>query len=138
MKPIACVIVVLLAGGTALQASASGDHAKGQPPPHARSGKHKGSDTSVGVHIVFAPAEVTVLRDYYGPRYRDLPPGLQKKVARGGTLPPGWQKRFAPFPPDLERRLIVLPVGYRRGVIDGHAVIYDSRTHVIVDIAVLF
>jgi hypothetical protein len=29
-------------------------------------------------------------------------------------------------------------VGYRRGLIDGHAVIYDSRTNVIVDVAVLF
>ena len=26
---------------------------------------------------------------------KKLPPGLQKKVDRGGTLPPGWQKKLA-------------------------------------------
>ena len=36
-----------------------------------------------------------------GPAYakkdkgNQLPPGLQKKVARGGDLPPGWQKKLA-------------------------------------------
>jgi hypothetical protein len=51
-----------------------------------------------------------------GPRYRTLPRGLQKKLARTGQLPPG----------------------YRRGVVDGHAVIFDDRTHVLLDVAVLF
>ena len=26
--------------------------------------------------------------------HKDLPPGLQKKAARGEPLPPGWQKRY--------------------------------------------
>ena len=52
---------------------------------------------------------MTILRNYYAPRYRNLPPGLQKKVARGGQLPPGWQKKFEPFPVVLERQLPVLP-----------------------------
>lgn len=55
-----------------------------------------------------------------------------------GELPPGWKKKFEPFPVALERQLTMLPSSYRRGVIDGHAVIYNSRTHVIVDVAVLF
>jgi hypothetical protein len=63
---------------------------------------------------------------------------LQKKVARGGSLPPGWQKKFEPFPSVLERRLSPLPSGYRRGVLEGHAVIFNSRTNIIVDFAVLF
>ena len=90
------------------------------------------------VHITFSTHEVGVIRDYYAPRYRPLPPGLQKKLARTGQLPPGWQKKFEPFPADIERRLVVLPAGYRRGVVDGHAVIFDDRTHVLVDVAVLF
>lgn len=35
---------------------------------------------------------------------RNLPPGLAKKVARGGDLPPGWQKKVSrgnTFPGDL-------------------------------------
>jgi hypothetical protein len=33
---------------------------------------------------------------------------------------------------------VELPTGYQRGVIDGHAVIYNPRTQVIVDLALLF
>ena len=28
-------------------------------------------------------------------KHKSLPPGLAKKVARGGDLPPGWQKKIA-------------------------------------------
>ena len=31
-----------------------------------------------------------------------------------------------------------LPTPYKRGVLDGHAVIYSSRSNVIIDVAVLF
>ena len=94
--------------------------------------------TRVDVHVAFGSADVVILRDHYEPRYRNLPPGLQKKVARGGELPPGWKKKFEPFPVAIERRLPPLPAGYSRGVIDAHAVIYNTRTNVIVDVAMLF
>jgi hypothetical protein len=42
-----------------------------------------------------------------------------------------------PFPAELERNCAPLPAGYRRGVIDAHAVIYNSRG-AIIDVAVLF
>jgi hypothetical protein len=42
-----------------------------------------------------------------------------------------------PLPATLERECAPLPAGYRRGVIDAHAVIYDSHG-IIVDVAVLF
>jgi hypothetical protein len=76
--------------------------------------------------------------EYYAPRYQRLPPGLQKKLRRTGQLPPGWQKRLAPFPVVVERQLIVLPHGYRRGVLDGHAVVFDPRNQSIIDVADLF
>jgi hypothetical protein len=38
----------------------------------------------------------------------------------------------------VEHHLPSLPPGYGRGVIDGHAIIYNARTNVIVDLAVLF
>jgi hypothetical protein len=93
--------------------------------------------TSVDVHVSFSKRDVVIIREYYGPRYRKLPPGLQKKLARTGTLPPGWQKKMEPFPVRLERDLVVLPRGYRRGVLDGHAVIYRPDTQVIIDVAIL-
>lgn len=90
------------------------------------------------VHVVFSNADVRVLRDYYAPRYRSLPPGLQKKYARTGQLPPGWAKRMQPIPVFIERQLVVLPPDYRRGVVDGNAVIYSPRRGVIIDATVLF
>jgi hypothetical protein len=96
------------------------------------------TDTRVAVQVTFSSADVRIIREHYAPRYRNLPPGLRKKVARGGALPPGWQKKYEPFPEALERRLVRLSPEYRRGVFDGHAVIYDRRSDLVIDVAVLF
>lgn len=128
---------LLMAGATL--AADPPDRGKGKKKePRAASVQPKGGNGGASVSVVFVSGDVAMLRTHYAPRYRSLPPGLQKKVARGGQLPPGWQKKFEPFPVALERQLQPLPQGYRRGVLDGHAVIYNSRTNVIVDLAVLF
>jgi hypothetical protein len=112
-----------------------GDQAKVAAPAQPR----------VAVHVSNAPRaeyftveQVRVVREYYGPKYRKLPPGLQKKYARTGQLPPGWEKRMEPLPVVIERELPRLPEGHRRGVIDGHAIVYNSRAGTIIDVAVLF
>ena len=60
-----------------------------------------------------------------GKKKKNLPPGLQKKLARGGELPPGWQKKVArgevldwrlysrsvKLPQDLLRRLPAISQG---------------------------
>lgn len=125
----------VIAGSVAIAAPSQGKsrkHAKQERAGYERDA------VRTSVHVVFATSEVTIIRNHYAGQYRNLPPGLRKKVARGGQLPPGWQKKFEPFPVALEHRLPVLPPEYRRGVFDGHAVIYDTRSHVIVDVAVLF
>ena len=139
MKPLIYVtFAVLLLNGTARGAERPDASRKGKN--HSKRervhGDNRGND--VAVRVVFSSRDRRVIREYYAPQYRNLPPGLQKKLARTGQLPPGWQKKMQPFPVAVERELVVLPTGYQRGVIDGHAVIYDSRTHVIVDLAVLF
>lgn len=88
--------------------------------------------------LYFSVEHVRVIREYYKPQHRTLPPGLQKKYARTGQLPPGWQKKMEPLPVAIEREMPRLPDGYRRGVIDGHAVVYSSRAGTIVDVAVVF
>jgi hypothetical protein len=104
----------------------------------AHKGHASGSQLSGSVHVVFSTDDVRVIREYYAPRYRALPPGLQKKYARTGQLPPGWQKKLQPLDPVVERRLVALPAGYRRGIVDGRAVIMDDRAHVLIDMAVVF
>ena len=94
--------------------------------------RHSGSD------VYFTPGRVQVIREYYEPQYRSLPPGLKKKLYRTGQLPPGWQKKVRPFPVVVERRLGPLPSYYRCGVIDNYAVVYDPRRNAIIDVAPLW
>jgi hypothetical protein len=133
MKRLAWTMLAALLFGTTVSAA--------PPDKNKKHGKERTTVTEtrrVGVRVAFGTGEVTILREHYATRYRNLPPGLRKKVARGGQLPPGWQKKFEPFPVAVERRLAPLSPDYRRGVIDGHAVIFNSRTNVIIDVAVLF
>jgi hypothetical protein len=74
---------------------------------------------------------VAVQRYYSGPR--DLPPGLRKKYYRTGKLPPGWQQKVQPFPPELVRVLPPPPPNCERGYLDGVAIMFDRRTRIIID-----
>ena len=132
-RRLGVLVVGLLMAGVVVESQGRGNRAAAgvdRPAPVQH--------VSGSVQILFGRQDAQIIREYYAPRYRNLPPGLQKKFERTGQLPPGWQKRFEPFPVVIERQLAALPAGYRRGVVDGHAVIFDDRTHVMVDVAVLF
>jgi len=132
------VIVTMVLLGAMPAAAAKSAKEKKQPHEKpASAADHHDSGPSGAVHVAFGTADIQLVRQHYAPQYRNLPPGLQKKLARGGSLPPGWQKKMEPFPPALEHRMPPLPAGYSRGVFDGHAVIYNTRG-MIVDVAVLF
>ncbi len=96
-----------------------------------------GGPSATAVDVRFGPDEVNVIRQYYRAHSASLPPGLQKKLARGKPLPPGWQKKLQPFPLEIENRLDP-PCGHcGRGVIDSYGVIYDKKTAIILDIVQL-
>ena len=67
-----------------------------------------------------------------------LPPGLQKQLARNGQLPPGLQKRVQPLPPALEARLTRLPEGRRRVMLNGSVILLDERKNLILDVVAVF
>jgi hypothetical protein len=125
---IGTVTIGLLLAGGVLHA----DHSK-------KSKKHAKTHDSatVAVSFTWSNRDVVVVREHYAPRHRSLPKGLQKKYAKHGHLPPGWQKKMEPLPVVIEREMVVLPAGYRRGVFDGHMVICNS-SGMIIDVAVLF
>lgn len=93
---------------------------------------------------VFTREEITLVKDYFrdnrsglppGLAKREtLPPGLERQLRKNGKLPPGLQKKVQHFPPELERRLRVLPTGYRRAVIAGNIVMMNEKTAVVYDI----
>lgn len=94
-----------------------------------------------------APLDRDVIVNYYreqpgglppGLAKRDgLPPGLDNQLRRNGTLPPGLAKKVAPLPRALEGRLPPCPPDTRRGIIGGIAVMYNSRTGLVIDSVVV-
>lgn len=83
-----------------------------------------------------------------GKHPRSLPPGLAKKVARGGRLPPGWEDKCVrgqtmpvevyrecrPLPPELSVRLPVPPVGTVTVAVGGKVVRLLEATRQILDV----
>ncbi|MGJ3257299.1 MAG: hypothetical protein ACFE0K_13370 [Alcanivorax sp.] len=94
----------------------------------------------------YSDRERDALRRHLSQRdYPSLPPGLQKKVARGGQLPPGWQKKLQvghTLNGNLDRYGQRLPVydGIRRidgvsdVVIDNEVVRVMDATQTIIDV----
>ena len=133
------MMILLLAGGFRLAgAGEPGKQKKHQNVKNSATVEtERGSGANLTVRVEFGAPDVQLVRSHYATRFNNLPPGLQKKISRGGSLPPGWQKKMEPFPVALERQLPPLPSGYSRGVFDAHAGIYNQRGNII-DIAVLF
>lgn len=130
IRIVAWLFCVCLASTCA--AGKSSGRSKGEGHPD----KSAGSSASV-VNVRFGTNDVHVIHQYYGTRAVSLPPGLQKKLARGKPLPPGWQKKLQPFPSEIDGRLGPPCGSCGRGVIDGYGVIYDKKTAIILDIAQL-
>jgi len=105
--------------------------------------------------VTFSPAERNLIRAQLLEEKRtmrrqqkSLPPGLQKKMARGRSLPPGWQKKVEPghsldyqlyrqgegLPDILLRRLPPPPVGSEIIRVDEKIIRLDSTTRTILDV----
>src|SRR5512133_1012273 len=105
-------------------------------------GKGKGHQKEKETVVVFMPADRGVITGYYrsnglppglAKRNGDLPPGLEKQLRRNGRLPPGLEKKLVLFPAEVEMRLPPCPPDVHRGFIGGVAVMYSSRTGLILD-----
>ena len=119
------LIALMAAGPLASVGLLAKDHGKGR-------GNQENQSGGAGDSRYFRHEDYEVVQRYYsGPH--DLPPGLRKKYYRTGKLPPGWQKKMQPFPPELVRVLPPPPPYCERGYIDGVAVVYDRRTRIILD-----
>jgi hypothetical protein len=104
------------------------------PPPPAREVRRE-------IHHEFRPGDRELIARYYqDPKHgpRRLPPGLAARMERGRPLPPGWRKRFRPFPVVLERQLPPVPAGCARGLVDGYAITYSRRTGLVIDVFAAF
>lgn len=116
------------------------------PAPHAGKGlKHKPGGDEAGQRapaLSFSAAETQRLQDFYLQRpslieasRKDLPPGIRKKLARGGTLPPGLQNRV--IQDSVRHTLPPLPNGYERVIVDGRVLLIELATRAILDALIL-
>lgn len=137
MRALLTVIVagVLLSGTVFADRAEAGDR-RGRGPKRGRVEARHYGDGYYGDRY-FRGRDVVVIRDYYRPYYRPVPRGIRASYVRGHYLPPGWRHRVVPVPVYLEPSLGHVPYGYHRGVIDAHAVIYNS-SGLIIDVAAIF
>ena len=132
MKALLTIIVAgVLVGGVLAENAEARDHGNGRRGREAREYRDGRRDR------YFRDRDIVVIRDYYRPHYRPAPRGVHYRYYRGGYLPPGWRTRVVAVPVYLEPRFEPVPYGYHRGLIDGHAVIYNSRGFIL-DIAAIF
>jgi hypothetical protein len=85
-----------------------------------------------GKGCYFEPHDLRAISAYYAQR-RVASTVAKKAVRRNGQLPRGWETRMELLPAPIERLLVPLPAGYRRGVIDGFAVVYRLQSGIIID-----
>ena len=122
--------------------------------------QNKGSDKWLNVEIVTPEREI--IKNYYHSnegkyvkskkgkksKKKKLPPGLRKKIERGGDLPPGWQKKVArgevldpevykhaePLPPGLTRKLPPQPEDTELLRVEGKIIRLYKATRTILDV----
>ena len=150
MLRVAILIIVALA--VTLPAQAKPKKAK----KHETSQEVVRKQVDVERRAIFSPAERNLIRARLlskehvaaKKKHKDLPPGLQKKVARGKALPPGWQKKIAPgqsldyqayrqgerLPDTLLRRLPPPPVGSEILQVEDKIIRLNSATRTVLDI----
>ena len=128
MRITSAILTALACLGLAAMPSPA---ALGQPAqPHVAAP----GQPSIG-DIVFSEIEKRLIRDYYRQhppgQVKPLPPGIQRKIARGGAVPPGIAKRY--LPGELEGRLPVR-AGYERRVVGRDVLLVEQATGLILDI----
>jgi hypothetical protein len=63
--------------------------------------------------------------------FESLPPGIQKKLARGGTLPPGQAKKLRSLPDSCTERLPRLPRGVSRIIFGDRVILIDGGNRIL-------
>jgi len=86
---------------------------------------------------VLSDDERSTIRNYFQKnpdsvgKVKPLPPGIRKKLARGGSMPPGIAKQA--LPDGLHRQLPPRD-GYNYEVVGTDVVLIETATEVIVDV----
>lgn len=100
---------------------------------HGYRDREQSTEADLG-SVIISAAERALIREYYQEHpvayASDLPPGIQKRLARGKPLPPGIAKRF---PNELSGRMPPRP-GYGYRTVGADVVLVEIATGVVVDL----
>jgi hypothetical protein len=135
------------------------DPAPAESAPATKPAQSKPADSKQDpwVGVTISTTEKEIIQGYVksfdepakpGRKPKTLPPGLQKKVARGGSLPPGWEKKIArgevmtvevfkectPLPKEILVKLPPPPKGVITVTIEGKVVRLMEATREILDV----
>ena len=125
--PIA--LILLLGSGVAISADSN---SSGSLP------------ASFEIEVVFTDEEIRIIHAHYRSqigneqkgngkqKHKDLPPGIEKNLARGKPLPPGIAKKA--LPSDLVRRLPPVQDGYERIIVAGKILLIEIATQAVRDV----
>jgi len=143
LRILAAVLAVLLvASGPALAQGQGNNKGKGNDNPGKSNGDITSEEVVEGVTAgvlgaVLSDDEKSTIRNYFQKnpdsvgKVKPLPPGIRKKLARGGTMPPGIAKQA--LPDGLHRQLPPRD-GYNYEVVGTDVVLIETATEVIVDV----
>lgn len=128
-----------LAAAAFLIASPAGAFAQGREKadtaPAKTGGIEKVDTAPQKSEPIFTPEIQVKIRDYYANHdvrgVRSLPPGIQRRLARGKPLPPGIAMRAAPA--DLRSRVQV-PKGYELVEVGRDVLLVETATKVVHDL----
>ena len=138
MLRISAVVLSVFLAAAAPALAQGNSQGKGAGNP----GKGSNASTTEGVvggvlDAVLSDDERKIIRSYFhehpdsAGKVKELPPGIRKKLARGGTLPPGIAMQV--LPDGLHRRLPPRD-GQHYEIIGTDVVLVRTATKVIVDV----
>jgi hypothetical protein len=91
-------------------------------------GRDKGRDGG----YTFSDRDSDVLNSCLsGYNFESLPPGIQKKLARGGSLPPGQVKKLHALPDSCNARLPRLPRNVERIIFGDRVIILEAGSRIL-------
>jgi hypothetical protein len=139
-KPIGWMLVLALALGPVPAFAKNKGHGKpenaGQGPGYEeQDAGDVAAGALLGATLAFTSRDRSVISQYfqqYPMGAKPLPPGIARKVARGGSLPPGIAKRY--LPQGLLGQLSPLDPRYGRMVVGSDVLMVELATGVILDI----
>ena len=131
LHPVAAAFAAAALTITVSPAFADPPHGKGKGKgkPH-EAGQHADGDSRIAVSIDFTLARQMAV-DAGAIRYKPLPPGIRKNLARGKPLPPGIAKQLAPAP-----MLARLPVyaGHEWRIVGADLVLVAIGSAIVVEL----